>query len=114
MFLVKAYFQGGQGLIIKLTSNFDLSIQSIEMNEPSSLRSLLMELNSKVPGELNFIDPKTDDLDDFFVVSVNEQELPFLPEKLDTKLKDGDEVQVAIVSFGGGGGDILCCLGMLG
>ena len=87
---------------IKVTSNFDLGLQTLDLEGRVSLRKMLHELNKRVPGDLNFIDSKTDDLDDFYVVSVNGQELPFLPQKLDTELKDGDEVQVAIVSFGGG------------
>ncbi|MBI4289275.1 MAG: MoaD/ThiS family protein [Chloroflexi bacterium] len=86
---------------IRLTSNVDLGLGSIQLAKGTSLRALLMELSSKV-RDLTLIDPKTSDLDDFFVVSVNGQEVPFLPERLETMLKDGDEVQVAIVSFGGG------------
>lgn len=87
---------------ITLTSNFDLGLQTLEFKGQVSLREMLHELNKRVPGDLEFIDSKTDDLDDFYVVSVNGQELPFLSHRLDTELKDGDEVQVAIVVFGGG------------
>lgn len=87
---------------INLKSNFDLGMQTVALDEHVSVRSLLLQLTTQVPGNLTFIDPKTDELDDFFVVSVNGQELPFLPDRLDTQLKDGDEVQVAVVVFGGG------------
>lgn len=87
---------------INLTSNFDLGMQSIKLDDRASVRDLLTRLSALVPGNLIFIDPKTSDVDDFFVVSVNGQELPFLSDRLDTELKDGDEVQVAVVVFGGG------------
>lgn len=87
---------------INLTSNFDLGMESIKLDDRASARDLLTRLSALVPGNLTFIDPKTSDVDDFFVVSVNGQEIPFLSDRLDTELKEGDEVQVAVVVFGGG------------
>lgn len=88
---------------INLKSNFDLGMETIELDGAQvTLRRLLNEVAARSPGNPPLIDPKSDDLDEFFVVSVNGQEHRFLLHGLDAPIKDGDEVHIAVVSFGGG------------
>ncbi|MDO8636883.1 MAG: hypothetical protein Q7R34_11755 [Dehalococcoidia bacterium] len=88
-------------LIIK--SNFDPGAGEMELPDSGCiLRDLMQELSLRNWRKMRFIDPQTNDIDDFFIVSVNAQDHRTLPNGIDTQLKDGDEVQVDVMTFVGG------------
>jgi sulfur carrier protein ThiS len=88
---------------ITLKSNFDLGLEEIELpGDGATLRNLLEELG-RHHRDMDFIDPRSPtDVEEYFSVSINGKEYRFLPQRLDSPLKDGDEVEVAVVMFGGG------------
>ena len=88
---------------ITLKSNFDLGLEEMEFADDStSLRNLLEELG-RLHTDMEFIDPRNPtDVEEFFTVSINGKEYRFLPQRLDSPLRDGDVVEVAVVMFGGG------------
>jgi hypothetical protein len=87
---------------INLRSNFDLGLEAIELEGSADLRSLLVELSKRSLREVKFIDSQSNEVDDSFLVAINGQEYQFLPERLETRLKDGDEVGVLVMMFAGG------------
>ncbi len=87
---------------ISLKSNFHLGQETIEPEGNATLRGLLMELSERSPGKVEFVDSKSNEVDDSFLVSINGRDYQFLPERLETKLKDGDEVEVSVMMFAGG------------
>ena len=90
-------------MILRLRSNFDLGTETMELGAPEvSLRDLLLELARRGPGDVDYIDRKTGDVDELFEVYINGKDYRFLPRRLDTLAKDGDEVQISVIPFGGG------------
>ena len=66
----------------------------------STLRDLLTTITKeyeRVSMEFYPIDPRTDDLDSDYDVLVNDKNYITLPKKLDTKLNDGDRVNLKMV-----------------
>ena len=80
--------------------------------EGDTLRALLAELSDRYKqANVDFepINPRTNDLNFEYDVFVNDKNYLALPLRLDTELRDGDEVKVEILyRWGGGreGGDI--------
>ncbi len=74
-------------------------------NQPT-LRTLLEELSRQRPeGKTTFIDPETSEVDpEEYLVMVNGGSWEFLPERLETKLSEGDRVSIikSIEMLGGG------------
>ncbi len=93
---------------ITLKSNFEVAgifeKGYIDMpGENVTLRNLLNNLSEITKGTMELISQKTNEVnpEDFFV-SINDVEYPFLPGRLETKLKDGDVVDITITVLGGG------------
>ena len=90
---------------MKLTikSNFDPGAGEMELPDSGcTLRDLMQELSLRNWRKMRFIDPQTNDIDDFFIVLVTSQDHRALPRGIDTQLKDGDEIQVDVMTFVGG------------
>ncbi len=90
---------------MKLTikSNFDPGAGEMELPDSGyTLRDLMQELSLRNWRKMRFIDPQTNDIDDFFMVAVNGQDYRTLPNGIETQLKDGDEIQVDVMTFVGG------------
>ncbi len=94
---------------ITLKSNFEVGVGGlfkdgyIEMpGDAVTLRQVLDEL-SRRSGTMEIIRHATREVNpEDFSISVNGHEHPFLPQRLETKLKEGDVVNVMITVFGGG------------
>ena len=74
-------------------------------NDQPTLRILLEELSSKSEGQVTFIDPETDEVDpDEYLIMVNGGSWEFLPERLETRLNQGDRISItkSIEMLGGG------------
>ena len=71
-----------------------------------TLRALLKELSARHPENgVTFIDPETNEVDpNEYLVMVNGGSWEFLPQRLETKLSEGDRVSIirAIEMLGGG------------
>ena len=67
-----------------------------------TLRSLLIELGAEQHANVQFIDPKSDEVDDFFTVCINDREYRYLPKRLETRLNQGDEIRITVLPMGGG------------
>ena len=64
---------------------------------------LWLEELGRLHTDMEFIDPRSpNEAEEFFTVSINGKEYRFLPQRLDSPLRDGDVVEVAVVMFGGG------------
>ncbi|MDP2644837.1 MAG: hypothetical protein Q8P24_07845 [Desulfobacterales bacterium] len=88
-------------IIVK--SNFDLNFDPMEIKADGiTLRSLLMDLGTEQHANVEFIDPKSNEVDDFFTVCINGREYRYLPARLDTRLSQGDEVRITVLPMGGG------------
>lgn len=88
---------------VKIRSNFDPGASEIELSGVRwPLRSLLEELSRRNWRKIRFIDPRTNTVDDFFTVLVNGTDWRSLPQDIETPLRDGDEVQVDVITFMGG------------
>jgi len=95
---------------IRLETNFDfwgkIKDGEVELkNNQATVRTLLEELAEGYSEEVIFIDPETNEVDpDEYMVLVNGGEWEFLPERLETRLKEGDRVSVIkwIEILGGG------------
>lgn len=104
--VVKDKFKRGFGcsrMKLKIKSNFDPGAGDVVLSGTGcTLRELMQELSRRNWRKMRFIDTQTNDIEDFFVVSVNRKDYRSLPQGIETVLKDGDEVQVDVVSFIGG------------
>lgn len=88
-------------IIVK--SNFDLRLGEEEFKVGEiTLRDLLKELGSEHHANVSFIDPHNNEVDDSFTVCINGREYRYLPKRLETKLKHGDEVRITVLPLGGG------------
>jgi molybdopterin converting factor small subunit len=66
----------------------------------STLRDLLTKITGeykRVSMEFYPIDPKTNDVDNDYDILVNDKNYIILPQKLDTKLNDGDRVRLKMI-----------------
>lgn len=93
---------------IILKSNFDVAgifeKGHIELDGSDvTLRQLLDQLSRQTKGTMELVSPKTKEVNpEDFSVSLNGMEYPFLPGRLETRLKEGDVVEVSITVLGGG------------
>lgn len=95
---------------VMVETNFDIigefSKEQVELQVPNAtLRVLLKELSHRWGGDSNFIDPQTDELDPVECeVLINGTAYKFLPDGLETKLKDEDSVTIIrwMEALGGG------------
>lgn len=67
-----------------------------------TLSYLLKELGDEHHANVDFIDPRNNEVDDFFTVCINGQEYRYLPKRLETRLNHGDEVRITVLPMGGG------------
>jgi sulfur carrier protein ThiS len=88
---------------VKITSNISLGLKEIKIEKESiTLSDLLAFVNSKQERVLPFVDPSTGEMDDLFEIAVNGRDCHYMPQRLNTALKDGDSVEIFIVAVGGG------------
>ncbi len=89
---------------VRVRTNFDttnaLGGEEIELEENGTLRSLLNNISQKI--RFSIIDPRSDDVDFAVELKVNGQDYFVLPHQLDSRLADGDEVEILMMMFGGG------------
>lgn len=88
---------------ISLKSNFDLGVYEMEFHRGGvTLRDVLQELFHMNQG-LKIVDGANPmEVDAGFVVSLNGQAYMFLPQRLESPLRDGDQVEVSVAALGGG------------
>ena len=77
---------------IQLISSFNSSESELE-TQSSTLGGLLLELSKKYPGE-RFYNKEREEVNFEFFVELNGQLHDTLADELDTKLKDGDKVEI--------------------
>ena len=70
--------------------------------EPATLKALLQKLPQLSGGGIELIDPESEELDGDYALLVNGHELYTLPQGLETKLKNGDRVEIAFLMLAGG------------
>ena len=70
--------------------------------EPATLKALLQKLTQISGGGIELIDPESAELDGDYALLVNVHELYTLPQGLETKLKNGDRVEIAFLMLAGG------------
>ncbi|MBI4288318.1 MAG: MoaD/ThiS family protein [Chloroflexi bacterium] len=88
---------------VTISSNFDPGAGELALPDGrNTVRQLLEELSERNWRKIRFIDTRTNDIDDFFVVQVNGADCHSLPGGIDTSLKDGDRVQLDVIIFMGG------------
>ncbi|MCJ7595015.1 MAG: MoaD/ThiS family protein [Desulfobacterales bacterium] len=71
----------------------------VEMKGRPTLGEVLIDLAGR--SEFLFVLPDGK-IDPEVEVLLNGLEYPFLPKRLDTELKDGDEVEIMLMALGGG------------
>jgi len=89
---------------IKLNTNFVvLNSDSQEVNLPPAIMTV-RDLIGYAGRQINFPFFKDDsgELETDLEIMVNGKEVWFCPEKLDTRLKDGDSVAIYLMPVGGG------------
>jgi len=85
------------------SGDFALGRDVVELEgDDVTLRELLMELSQSGEDGVNFVDPRTGDICGPFVVRLNGEIHNFLPHHLDTRLEDGDYVEITMSMVGGG------------
>ncbi len=88
---------------VRLSSNIPLGWEEMELDGPEvTLRSLLERLSEKGEGGLSFVDPRLGEVSRMFAISVNRRQYDSLPDRLDTRLKDNDSVEIALAMLAGG------------
>ena len=88
---------------IRLEGNLDLGLETWDIKEPEiTLGALLKEVGDKHQRNIPFIDPSTDELDELFVISLNGEDCRYLPQRLNTPLRDSDLVEIVVLGLGGG------------
>jgi molybdopterin converting factor small subunit len=88
---------------VKITSNISLGVKELEIDKDSiTLEDVLSWVNSKQERVLPFVDPATSELDELFEIGINGRDCRYMPQRLNTALKDGDLVEIFIVAVGGG------------
>lgn len=89
---------------VRVKNNFDttnsLGGEELELEENTTLRSFLNNISQKI--HFSIIDPKSNDVDSFVDLKVNGQDYFLLPQQLDTRLSEGDELEIVMMMFGGG------------
>ena len=65
-----------------------------------TLKEVLTELSDRYDYQL--IDSQTEELNPVYAVLVNGKYYQFLPKGISTKLKEGDEIDIILILFGGG------------
>jgi hypothetical protein len=80
----------------------DRGMMELEGGSPT-LRELLSEIALRSHGEVRVVDPETGEMDAEFFILLNGCEVPAMPQGLETKLRDGDEVGIGKMHFWGGG-----------
>ena len=88
---------------ITLKSNFDIGV--FEMEFPQSqvtLRDVIQKLSQRQQGLGVIKESNPMEIDAGFDVRVNGRDYVFLPQRLDSLLKDGDQVEVSVSALGGG------------
>jgi len=83
-------------LKIQLKSSFDSNESELE-TQSSTLGDLLLELSKKYPNA-RFYNKERDEVSFEFFVELNGQMHDILPDELDTRLKDGDKVEIYVGS----------------
>ena len=81
---------------IQLKSSFDSNESELE-TQSSTLGDLLLELSKKYPNA-RFYNKERDEVSFEFFVELNGQMHDILPDELDTRLKDGDKVEIYVGS----------------
>ncbi|MDP2718206.1 MAG: hypothetical protein Q8P44_00015 [Dehalococcoidia bacterium] len=94
-------------MLIKIKSNFEVRGISehnlVEFQgEGITLRKFLEEMSEKGLNGLELFNSSDEINTEDFLISLNGKEYPFLPDKLDTRLKDGDIVEINVLVLGGG------------
>ncbi len=95
---------------VVVESNFELwgefQKQEIEMPGASpTLRALLEEVSRNADGEFRIIDPERDDIDPFaYQVFIRGSAYQLLPDRLETRLREGEKISVMkwMDTLGGG------------
>ncbi len=73
----------------------------MEVKPPVTLRDVLKELESRTKTGL--LDRHSDEVaTQTFAIFLNGLEYQFLPQRLDSRLRDGDEVRVNVLQMAGG------------
>ena len=92
------------GVKIALISNFSLGISDPENFLLPTDITTIADLLRHVGEQMNFpfIAANDDDLRRDIEVSINGKDVWFYPDTLNTRLKDGDSVEVNLVPLGGG------------
>ena len=95
---------------VVVESNFDLwgEFEEHEVDLPESsptLRVLLEEVSRNADGEFRIIDPERDDIDPFaYQVFIRGSAYQLLPDRLETRLREGEKISVMkwMDTLGGG------------
>lgn len=80
---------------IHLKASFDANKSELE-TQSSTLGDLLLELSKKYPEE-QFYNKERDEVSINYFVELNGQMHDTIPDELDTKLKDGDRVEIYLI-----------------
>ncbi len=88
---------------IALKSNFDIGIFEMEFSQSRvTLRDVIQRLSQRQQGLGVIKESNPMEIDAGFDVRVNGRDYVFLPQRLDSSLKDGDQVEVSVSALGGG------------
>ncbi len=88
---------------INLKSNFDIGIFEMEFSQSRvTLRDVIQKLSQRQQGLGVIKESNPMEIDAGFDVRVNGRDYVFLPQRLDSTLKDGDQVEVSVSALGGG------------
>lgn len=85
-------------MLVKVKTNF-FGQPEFEIETPT-LKKVLLELSKK--GQFSIFNPKDGEVQSDFKVYLNGIEYERLSERMDTELKDGDQVEVNLVILAGG------------
>lgn len=88
---------------IALKSNFDIGIFEMEFSQSRvTLRDVIQRLSQRQQGLGVIKESNPMEIDAGFDVRVNGRDYVFLHQRLDSSLKDGDQVEVSVSALGGG------------
>lgn len=85
-------------MIIKIKTNF-CGQPELDLEMPT-LKKVLIELSERI--KFPILNPTNEEVSDDFKVYLNGVEYEGLPRRIDTELKDGDNVEVTIIVLAGG------------
>ena len=71
-------------------------------DDNATLKNLLTELSENAENGINFLDRVSGGISGPFIIRLNGEIHHFLPQGLDTRLQDGDRVEVTRAVVGGG------------